>query len=179
MKTLKQAVALVFLAISICTTMGASFSSAEEPGVAHRSPDGRHIDHGNKTITDTRTGLMWMQDDSYLHTGHWLNWFEAQDYIKDLNSQAFAGYLDWRMPTIKELVSLYEEDKINSSQVGTEMSIHIDPLFGKEGSGAIWSSEPNGRFNAFGVVFNTGNKFNGPKKSRSRKAVRAVRSPGP
>lgn len=166
----------MFLSICICVLMSAVPSPAED---SVKSSDGRYIDHGNKTISDTRTSLMWMQEDSYLHTNHWLNWFEAEEYVKQLNDQAFAGYMDWRMPTMEELKTLYDADKLNSSQVGNEMNIHIDPLFGKEGAGAIWSSEPNGRFNAFGVVFNTGKKFNGPKSSRSRKAVRAVRSSGP
>ena len=55
------------------------------------------------------------------------------------------------------------------------MKIHTDPLFGKKGSGSLWSADENGMYNAFGVVFNTGDVFSANKKSRSRKATRAVR----
>lgn len=151
--------------------------AAAESGL--RSADGRFIDNGDETITDTKTGLMWMKKDSYLESGHWINWFEAFDYIKDLNDRGYAGYYDWRLPVLKDLETLYEAEKINSSQVGSEMTIHIDPLFAKEGAGALWSREPNGRYNAFGIVFNTGSRFNSSKKSRSRKAVRAVRDAQP
>ncbi|MGV7221809.1 MAG: DUF1566 domain-containing protein [Nitrospinales bacterium] len=139
------------------------------------SSDKRYSDNGDQTITDTKSDLMWVKMDSYLHTGHWINWNEAKTYVADLNKKRFAGYIDWKLPTIEELKSLYEGDKTNSSQVGKEMKIHIDPIFAKNGGGTSWSSEPNGAYNAQGVIFNHGKKFSAPKTSRVRKGVRAVR----
>lgn len=139
------------------------------------SEDKRYIDNGDGTITDTKTNLMWMKKDSYLHSGHWHNWADAHGYVRQLNNEGFAQYVDWQMPTTKELKTLYEPEKINSSQAGREMKIHADPIFEKNGSGSLWSGEENGRYNALGVVFNTGSVFNSNKKSRSRKATRAVR----
>lgn len=135
----------------------------------------RFTDNEDGTISDSQTGLMWMKNDSYLHSGHWLNWYEAHDYIKQLNETGFAQYSDWEFPTTRQLKTLFDAEKINSAQVGREMKIHTDPLFGKKGSGSLWSADENGRHNAFGVVFNTGDVFSGNKKSRSRKATRAVR----
>ena len=142
---------------------------------AKYSTDKRFIDHDDGTISDTKTGLMWMKDDSYQHKNHWLNWFETKEYVAELNNEAFANYTNWQMPTLKELTSLYEADKFNSSQVGSEMKIHIDPIFSKNGSGAHWAAEANGYYNGFGIVYNTGDRFNSAKKNKSRKAVRAVR----
>jgi len=139
------------------------------------SQDKRFIDNGDATITDTKTGYMWMKEDSYQYKGHWLNWFEAADYIEELNQERFADYLDWRLPTIKELTTLYEADKLNSQQVGREMKMHMDPIFAKEGSGTLWTSETNGNYNAFGVVFNHGQRFNSSKRKKARRAVRAIR----
>ena len=139
------------------------------------SDDKRYMDNGDGTITDTKTNLMWMKKDSYLHSGHWLSWSEVHKYVRQLNNEKFAQYIDWQLPTTKELKTLYEPEKVNSSQAGKEMKIHADPIFGKNGSGSLWSGEENGRYNAFGVVFNTGAIFNSNKKSRSRKATRAVR----
>ena len=135
----------------------------------------RFIDNQDGTISDSKTGLMWIKDDSFLHFGHWINWAEAKTYIKNLNKTGFANYFDWKLPTTNELKTLYEAGKVNSSQVGREMKIHIDPVFGKNGSGSLWSANENGRYNAFGVVFNTGNIFSANKYSRSRKATRGVR----
>ena len=141
-----------------------------------KSDDNRYLDNGDGTITDTKTNLMWMKKDSYLHSGHWQSWPEVHDYVQQLNNEGFAQYIDWQLPTTKQLKTLFEPEKINSSQAGREMKIHTDPIFEKNGSGSLWSGEENGRYNAFGVVFNTGTVFNSNKKSRSRKATRAVRT---
>ena len=139
------------------------------------SADKRFKDNGDMTITDTKTGLMWMKKDSYLHAGHWINWFESAQHVKKLNEEGFANRYDWRIPTVKELISIYEAKKINSRVLGKGMIIHIDPIFAKEGSASLWTIEENGSYNAFGIILNTGKRFNSSKKARFRKAVRAVR----
>ena len=139
------------------------------------SIDKRFKDNGDQTITDTNTGLMWMKQDSYLHSGHWVNWFESIQLVKQINEEGFAGQYDWQIPTTKQLITIYEVGKTNSRVLGKGMIIHIAPIFAKEGSASLWSIEENGNYNAFGVVLNTGQRFNSSKKSRFRKAVRAVR----
>jgi len=149
--------------------------SGRVEAVTNWSVDKRFKDNGDKTITDTKTGLMWMKEDSYLHSGHWVNWFESIQFIKKINKEGFANQYDWQLPTIEQLTTLYEIDKTNSKVLGKGMNIHIDSIFSKEGSASLWSIEENGNYNAFGVVFNTGKRFNKSKKSTFRKAVRAVR----
>jgi len=162
----------IFLIISLVLVL--LFSGRVE-AVATWSADKRFKDNGNKTITDTKTGLMWMKEDSYLHSGHWVNWFESIQFIKEINKEGFANQYDWQLPTVKQLTTLYEMSKTNSKVLGKGMNIHIDSIFSKEGSASLWSIEENGNYNAFGVVFNTGKRFNKSKKSTFRKAVRAVR----
>ncbi|TVR02313.1 MAG: DUF1566 domain-containing protein, partial [Desulfovibrionales bacterium] len=77
-------------------------------GVAHAGL----VDHGNGTVTDTTTGLMW-QKCSYGQT--WSNngqctgsattrtWQQAMDAAETLS---WAGHEDWRLPDINELKSL-------------------------------------------------------------------------
>lgn len=167
---------ICFLALIILAMISAGQVSSES---VKYSEDKRFIDNGDKTITDTKTGFMWMKEDSYQYKGHWLNWFQAEDYIEELNQERFADYLDWRLPTIEELTTLYEAEKLNSQQVGSEMKMHMDPIFAKEGSGTLWTSEVNGNYNAFGVVFNHGQKFNSSKRKKARRAVRAIRFTNP
>jgi hypothetical protein len=143
------------------------------------SQDKRFIDNRDGTITDTKTNLMWMRQESYQQTSHWLNWKESFDFIKKANEDGFANYYDWQMPTLKDLKTLHEPHKTNSAQVGREMLIHIDPIFAKEGSGAWWALEANGHFNAFGIEFNNGSRFSAAKKSKARKAVRPMRVVNP
>jgi len=149
------------------------FEKAE--GETYWSADKRFKDNGDMTVTDTITGLMWMKEDSYLHTGHWVNWHESSQHINKLNVEGFANKYDWRIPTINELTTIYEASKTNSRVLGRGMIIHIDPIFAKEGSASLWTIEENGNYNAFGVILNTGRPFNSSKKARFRKAVRAVR----
>ena len=149
--------------------------SGRVEAVTNWSVDKRFKDNGDKTITDTKTGLMWMKEDSYLHSGHWVNWFESIQFIKKVNKEGFANQYDWQLPTVKQLTTLYEMSKTNSKVLGKGMNIHIDSIFSKKGSASLWSIEENGNYNAFGVVFNTGKRFNKSKKSTFRKAVRAVR----
>lgn len=168
---------LIFLFALII--LGTVFAGQVSADPVTYSKDKRFIDHGDKTITDTKTGFMWMKEDSYQYKGHWLNWFGAEDYIEEINQERFADYLDWRLPTVKELTTLYEAEKINSQQVGSEMKIHMDPIFAKEGSGTLWTSEVNGNYNALGVVFNHGQRFNSSKRKKARRAVRAIRLTNP
>ena len=159
---------LMFLGLAL-------FLFGQAEAVATWSADKRFKDNGDKTITDTKTSLMWMKEDSYLHSGHWVNWFESIQLVKQMNEEGFANQNDWQIPSIEQLTTLYEIDKMNSKVLGKGMNIHIDPIFSKEGSASLWSIEENGYHNAFGVVLNTGKRFNSSKKSRFRKSFRAVR----
>jgi hypothetical protein len=86
------------------------------------------VDNGNGTITDRATGLMWQKSGS----SRTKKWNRAETYVMQLNRDRFAGYLDWRLPTIEELASLVERRKIDG--------VHIDPLFDKEQK-TCWSSD--------------------------------------
>ena len=64
------------------------------------------------TATDKKTGLMWTRDANI--AGRQMDWDKANDYIKQLNKQKYAGYNDWRLPTGKEFQILtdwnYDDD---------------------------------------------------------------------
>jgi hypothetical protein len=91
------------------------------------------VDNGDGTITDEATGLMWQKSGS----SRTRTWVRAQTYVRGLNKDVFAGYSDWRLPTIEELASLVEREKING--------IHIDPLFDNRMK-TCWSSDKGDPF---------------------------------
>jgi hypothetical protein len=94
---------------------------------------GDFVDNGDGTITDRATGLMW--DKSGSPSTRTMK--RAKFYVKKLNRNRFAGYSDWRMPTIEELSSLLRKEKANG--------IHIDPSFnGKQVR--CWSSDQGMEF---------------------------------
>ena len=69
----------------------------------------QYQNNGDGTVTDLVTGLMWQQsydhnDDGSVHYDDKLNYPEILSLVK--NGVSFAGYNDWRLPTIKEMYSL-------------------------------------------------------------------------
>ncbi len=60
------------------------------------------------TAKDKKTGLMWTRDANIAGR---MNWDKANDYIKQLNKQKYAGYTDWRLPSKEELGTLIDYAK--------------------------------------------------------------------
>jgi len=93
-----------------------------------------YTDHGDGTVTDNVTGLMWPKDGSGL--GCWnsqtSSWAEAINYCETLE---FAGHLDWRLPNIRELASL-----INYGTVGPAMDTAV--FTNTVWDGYYWTSTP-------------------------------------
>ena len=79
--------------------------------------DNDFVDNNDGTITDKATALMWQKSGSSSS----LENRDAKRYFKRLNKEQFAGYSDWRMPTVEELASLIKKDRRNG--------VHIAPIF--------------------------------------------------
>ena len=75
-------------------------------------------DHGDGTISDHATGLMWQRDDSEVG----MRWEEALSYCEGLE---LSGHDDWRLPNAKELHTLID---VTRSPDHTDTAA-IDPLF--------------------------------------------------
>ena len=95
---------------------------------------------GNKVVVDNATGLMWHQSgsDDYMY------WDEAKKWVRSLK---YAGYSDWRLPTVEEAASLLESNKRND--------LYIDPVFSKKQEW-IWTGDRYGSEAAWDVFFNDG-----------------------
>lgn len=89
----------------------------------------RFIDHGDGTVTDTLTGLMWTKNanspvnesacpDSGGSTT-FCSWHVNNAHIDFcLNQDGYAGHNDWRLPTILELESLTMPTELNGGGLG-------------------------------------------------------------
>ena len=65
--------------------------------------------NGEKVVIDHATRLMWHQNGS----DEYIKRKKAQKWIADLNKEGYAGYNNWRLPTIEEAASLLEPVRRN------------------------------------------------------------------
>jgi len=70
------------------------------------TPTSRFTDNDDGTVTDNGTGLMWSKTPDVTRDG-WLNTFEKA------NTSELAGHIDWRIPNVKELLSIVERKCVN------------------------------------------------------------------
>ena len=78
-----------------------------------------------KVIFDKAVKLAWQQGGS----ADSLNYSDAQVYVHKLNSERFAGYYDWRLPTLEEAMSLMEPEKLNSLYINSIFDSKQNILF--------------------------------------------------
>ncbi len=121
---------------------------------------GHFRDNGNGTVTDIATGLMWQQTETKAMT-----WEKA---LVDSENLDLAGYRDWRLPNIRELLSLVGAPRHNPA-IDTAYFPGCRPS-------TYWSSTTHALYPTFGwyVGFDDGLVLGGGEKSR-RNYVRAVR----
>ncbi len=80
-------------------------------------------------VIDRATGLMWQQQGS----GVELPYKVAEMYVEDLNRARYAGFSDWRMPTLEELASLILAR-------GTDKGVFINAAFNASQT-KLWTSD--------------------------------------
>ncbi len=96
-------------------------------------------DNGDGTVSDAENDLQWSIRDSRQELGKWLNWDEADAYVKACNEQNYLGHNDWRLPTKSEVRSLFraketyqevflklpgmKERKVSNYKAGGESSV--------------------------------------------------------
>lgn len=81
-----------------------------EKGYPQTGP--RFVDNGDGTITDNATGLMWIKEPTTAPGDPFDNVMDWATSIDACNALSFAGHSDWRLPNVKELLSIvdYSED---------------------------------------------------------------------
>lgn len=128
----------------------------------------RFVDNGNGTVTDTRTNLMWMRcAEGQKWTGAACIGeakefsFEAAQAVR----RDFAGFNDWRLPTLDELMSIVEPSR-------TIPTVDTNVFYGCETSPLFWTSTLDG--GVWHVSFYSGAGYSATNVARDR--VRLVRS---
>ncbi len=131
------------------------------------NPDGAGVENdfevrvvkGDTVIYDAATSLTW-QATTELPT---LPWEQAWAYVDTLT---YAGFDDWRLPTLEEAMSLMEPKK-------NEHGLHIDPIFDSM-QRWIWTADKYSASRAWSVYFYGGDCYGSDVASYGY-YVRAVR----
>jgi hypothetical protein len=137
--------------------------------IPSNTPDSRYTLHSDGTVTDNATGLMWQRCnlgqtwDGSTCTGS-ISYYNWQSALQQGNSNSFAGYNDWRLPDIHELLSLVAFDR-HGPAINTT-------IFPNTSSTWHWSSSPNSRSSSGGLVIEF---YYGSEDNDSRPNTRAVR----
>ena len=122
--------------------------------------DGTLLALATGVVRDTKTSLEWI-----VGPDNDMTWAEAKDWVEKVKGLNISGG-GWRMPTAKELESLYQQGK-GKRNMTTLL---------KTSGWWVWAGQTEGMFSAWGFGFNNGLKdWNGRFDSDNCRAF-AVRS---
>jgi hypothetical protein len=114
----------------------------EGQGVSHRYE--MQDSEGEKIVLDHATGLMWQQSG----TSDYITFAKAEEYVREMNRKRFAGFSDWRLPTLEEAMSLMEREKKNGD-------LYLDSVFDRM-QRWIWTADKSSASSCWVVNFRYG-----------------------
>ena len=128
-------------------------------------------------VVDQAAGLMWQQGGSGKEPPGFQG---AEEYVRGLNTKNFAGFSDWRLPTLEEAMSIMttpqggtpEESQLGNATVKGVM--HLDRVFDKNAAPFIWTSDSASPDRGWVVYYLDG--ICDPESLQFSAYVRAVRS---
>lgn len=133
-----------FFLIFCCIFSAATLHAAQtcNSNMPASTPESQLIDNNDGTVTDSKTGLMWKQclegvegDNCENNSPNTFTWQQALQQPGTVNDGGgFAGYTDWRLPNIRELRSIVEEQCYN-------LAINLN-RFPNTQSFLVWSGSP-------------------------------------
>lgn len=142
---IRRAVSSALFALAVGVASGVAFAQTCNSSITDEMPDSRYEANSNGTAVDLQTGLMWMrcalgqtwdaQNSKCSGSAVTYTWQSALQAAQSLNQGGgYAGYTDWRLPNLRELMSI---DRYHC----TKPTINLD-IFPETPSQAFWSSSP-------------------------------------
>ncbi len=130
----------------------------------------RFTDNGDGTVTDHELGLMWSKTDN---NGN-IDWNQAVKWVQYTFPYTLEkSYQNWRLPTLKELQSLVEQDK-NYKGYETDCGQYAKNVSQiKLSCGWIWTSEANPRAPT-ARIFNFDNVYHYTVRKAQKRGYRAL-----
>ncbi len=73
-------------------------------------------DNGDGTVTDLNTGLMWQKTTAAKPDSldGRITWYEGEETARNLR---VGGYTDWRVPSVKELISIVDANGVTRERI--------------------------------------------------------------
>lgn len=107
---------------------------------------GNWIKYKDGSAKDTRTNLMWMaRDFRIIERRQPTSWDEANSWVEKINEEKYAGFNDWRLPTIEEFEAIYKEDGKQLAYDRKEnFKLGNPDAFESGGGYGFWSNEQMG-----------------------------------
>ncbi|MCI5131308.1 MAG: DUF1566 domain-containing protein [Candidatus Electrothrix sp. EH2] len=166
---------LIFCCIFSAVTVHAASYTCTSASVPASTPDSQLIDNNDGTVTDSKTGLMWKKclegasgNSCEEGTPASFTWQTALQQIETVRTDGgFAGYTDWRLPNIRELISIVEEQCYNPS-------INLN-RFPNTPISYVWSSSPATDNEKSWVIFFEYGSSEPRKRYNTTYSVRLVR----
>ena len=130
----------------------------------------RFTDNGDGTVTDHEFGLMWSKTDN---NGD-INWIQAEKWVKFTFPLTLEkNYDNWRLPTLKELQSLWVKDtKAKGYETDCGQWVKVTPLI-RLSCGWVWTSEVNPQAPS-ARIFNFDNVYHYTVRKSQNRGYRAL-----
>jgi hypothetical protein len=128
------------LTFALAALSGAALACTGD--IPPQNPNDIYVLHDDGTATDTRTGLMWkrcsegqtLTASNCTGAAGQFTWSAA---LAAAQASTYAGYTDWRLPSVKELGSLVETCRANPS-----INTHVFPNTPLTPNPSFWTASP-------------------------------------
>ncbi|MBL6447339.1 DUF1566 domain-containing protein [Fulvivirga sp. 29W222] len=117
-------------------------------------------------VVDTVTGLVWMKYDFSYQEGRFLSvWEEIFEWKSKMNELKYAGFDDWRVPTIKEYRTI-NKNSTDRKQYAIKFN-EIDSISAwGDGAYAFWSATTPNKYTASYMSFIEGFATSGHREKQ-------------
>ncbi|CAI2718611.1 Lcl domain-containing protein [Nitrospina watsonii] len=111
---------------------------------------GSWVAYKNHTALDTVNNLMWMtRDFRIIEKRYPSSWQEAMNWVEKMNQRRYAGYSDWRVPTVQEYKSTFDPDRTKLAfDRNQEYPVGYPKAFDEGGGYGFWTRERVGEKSA-------------------------------
>ena len=98
-------------------------------------------------VVDHASGLMWQRGGSGERNGLQGDRKDADEYVRGLNAKKYAGFDDWRLPTLEEAMSLMtppekgQPGEVTDGDHTVKGVEHIDAAFENSAAPILWTAD--------------------------------------